>query len=994
MKPKAPFRSGFSLKKSLMTSFIIIILISLLSITGFFYNETSRQIDERFWQDINQTELLLKGSSDRITKGQMLWEATYKMPLMAVMNLVLEEYEQTGRNPSKMDIPGIIDRVNPDYRDRIDFILINKTGVAEYATDIDDLNLDFSLWGPFYQTITEMRMNDTFRLDRAVRGFDVTTPWKIFAYQPTRDHKYLVETIFNISDDYSAEREELSLHFLVNQAMEQHPDILKLDLIGSTGMITSNMDKIPVPADPKDAEIAMELYAIKGTRDFFDEKNHTLTRFFFIESGDEESPAHEYINHVAKMVYSTKDYHSEKALLSTLAISLLIISIILAFAFAFLLSRFIFSPVDSLLGDLDKITKGDLSHPIRPSRHIEINRINRAVSQMIESVRNSIYSLELSEKRYYSLFSNASDAIILWGKDGIVHANPAAFTLFAWDTEDEKHTRVPDIQAQSEVIRTLLDKKKLPGDEWDQEIEIKGRGRCILNIRLVKMVLDDAPMSLIQIRDITKERRMLEEIHRLADIVRNTQAGIMAGPIQSPDIANEAYARMHGCTQEEAIKDGFFGPIHPDYKDSVPIWLKVAEEKGNMTGEATRIRKDGTEFPALHNLTMVSNNHGSEYLILNIQDISDQIQVWKLTLEKETLADSVNLLSSILENLPDPTFVIDITGNVLAWNKSMKILTRMSEEEVKEGKVSLAEAIYKEKRPLLIDKIIKPELDITGYYSNFKEEDGIYSADIAYHKSRGGTRYMWILASPLYNSKGMMIGAIETIRDITELKEAHKKQSELTDKLMLLSSLTRHDIRNKVTVIDGFRYFAESESTEPKVKELLALQKNAIQDMGKLIEFSKAYQEIGIHEPSWQNVCELFERAVLQVSADLKQVCDIQQAEIYADNLIYQVFYNLAENSVRHGGNVTTISLHVDTSGDNPVIVFEDDGQGIADHEKEHVFLRGYGKNTGFGLFLIREILAITGISIVENGIYGQGVRFEMNIPVNNFRLVNDMKNS
>ena len=613
---------------------------------------------------------------------------------------------------------------------------------------------------------------------------------------------------------------------------------------------------------------------------------------------------------------------------------------------------------------------------------------------MIESVRNSIYSLELSEKRYYSLFSNASDAIILWGKDGIVHANPAAFTLFAWDTEDEKHTRVPDIQAQSEVIRTLLDKKKLPGDEWDQEIEIKGRGRCILNIRLVKMVLDDAPMSLIQIRDITKERRMLEEIHRLADIVRNTQAGIMAGPIQSPDIANEAYARMHGCTQEEAIKDGFFGPIHPDYKDSVPIWLKVAEEKGNMTGEATRIRKDGTEFPALHNLTMVSNNHGSEYLILNIQDISDQIQVWKLTLEKETLADSVNLLSSILENLPDPTFVIDITGNVLAWNKSMKILTRMSEEEVKEGKVSLAEAIYKEKRPLLIDKIIKPELDITGYYSNFKEEDGIYSADIAYHKSRGGTRYMWILASPLYNSKGMMIGAIETIRDITELKEAHKKQSELTDKLMLLSSLTRHDIRNKVTVIDGFRYFAESESTEPKVKELLALQKNAIQDMGKLIEFSKAYQDIGIHEPSWQNVCELFERAVQQASPDMKRVCDIPQAEIFADNLIYQVFYNLAENSVRHGGNVTTISLHIDTSGDSPIMVFEDDGQGIADREKEHVFLRGYGKNTGFGLFLIKEILAITGIGIVENGIYGQGVRFEMKIPGNNFRLTNDMENS
>ncbi len=67
--------------------------------------------------------------------------------------------------------------------------------------------------------------------------------------------------------------------------------------------------------------------------------------------------------------------------------------------------------------------------------------------------------------------------------------------------------------------------------------------------------------------------------------------------------------------------------------------------------------------------------------------------------------------------------------------------------------------------------------------------------------------------------------------------------------------------------------------------------------------------------------------------------------------------------------------------------MFEDDGQGISDNEKEQIFLRGYGKNTGLGLFLIREILAITGITIVENGIYGQGVRFEMTIPHEHFRF-------
>lgn len=988
MNIKKLLHSGFSLKKSLMASFIIIILISLLSITGIFYNETSRQIDERFFQELNQTELLLKGSSDRITKGQMLWEATYRKPLMVVTNQVLENYKQTSQSPSEMNLSEIINLVDPNYRDRIDFILINESGVAEYATNKNDLNLDFSQWGPFYQTITDMRMNDTFRLDRAVRGFDVENPWRIFAYQPTPDHKFLVETTYKIYDDYSKERNVLSLYNLVTQVKEQNPRVLELDLIGSTGMITSNMDEIPVPANPEDTEIVMELYSIKGNRNFVDEQNQSITRFFFIESGDDESPAHEYINHVAKMVYSTKEYQQEKRFLLILAIYLLIISIVLAFTFAYLLSRFIFSPVNSLLEDLDKITKGDLSHPIRPSRHLEINRISKAVSQMVDSVRNSIKSLESSEKRYFSLFSNASDGIILWGKDSIIHANPAAHILFGWAADDEEQSE----KSKSELIRTLLGKKVIPENEWELTVEIAGRGTCNLNIRLVRIVLDDIPMNLIQIRDITKETRMHEEIRRLADIVRNTQAGIIAGPVKNPDIVNKAYARMHGCTQDEVIKDGFFSQIHPDYKNVISAWIKTAEEKGNMTGEAIRIRKDGTEFPALHNLTMVTSDQSDHYLIMNVQDISDQIQVWKLTREKEILANSVDLLSSILENLPDSTFAIDISGNVLAWNKFMEILTGTSEKEMRAGEISPAQAIYQEKRPMLIDKIIKPELDISRYYSNVKDEDGIYSAEIIYYKSSGGTRYIWTVASPLYDSKGTLIGAIETIRDITELKEIHKKQSDLTEKLILLSSLNRHDIRNKITVIDGFRFFAENESTEPKVREILALQKKAIQDMRKLIEFSKTYQNIGIHEPAWHNIRELFERAVLQVSVDLILVCDIPPVEIYADDLIYQVFYNLADNSLRHGGNVTTIRLQIDTSGDVPRVIYEDDGQGVPDNEKEQIFLRGYGKNTGLGLFLIREILGITNISIIENGIYGRGVRFEIKIPGNHFRMIDDKK--
>ncbi len=983
MIPKILSRSGISLKRSLMALFIIIILISLISITGYYYNETSRQIDDRFQQDLNQTELVLKSASDRITKGQMLWEATYEKPLVAVTQLVLEEYERSSRTPSEMNFEAIINRTDPAYRDRIDIMLINASGVAEYSTNKNDLNLDFSDWGPFYQTITDMRMNDSFRLDRAVRGFDTDNPWRIFAYQPTPDHQYLIETTYRIYDDYSAERNELSYNTLVAEVLNQHPQVLALDLIGSTGMIISQLDEIPVPADSEDAQLAQEIYTSQGSRDFFDEKNQTLTRFFFIDSGDNESPASAYIDHVAKMVFSTRNYQHEKGHLLFLALSLLLISIVLAFILAYLLSRFIFSPVDTLLADLDEISNGNLNHQIRSSRHLEINRITDAVSRMVESIRNSIRSLELSEKRYFSLFSNASDAIILWNGDGVVHANPAAYTLFGWDENPGERTGL----FRNDTIRSLFSKKPDDEDEWDQRIEIPGRGICNLNIRQVRIVLDDIPMDLIQIRDTTVETRMHDEIHRLADIVRNTQAGIMAGPVQTPHIVNEAYARMHECTNEEALKDGFFGSIHPDYKEDIPVWIRIATERGHMTGEAIRIRKDGSEFPALHDMTIVMDEHHEPYLILSVQDISDQIKVWNLTLEKEALSDSLNLLSCILNSLPDPTFVIDTSGKVLAWNKAMMIFSGKSEEEIRAGMISHARAVYGEERPMLIDKIIRPDLDISAYYTNVMEENGIYSAEVIYHGQEGKIRYKWALAGPLYDSKGAMIGAIETIRDITDLKEAIQKQSELANKLMLLSSLTRHDIRNKVTVIDGFRFFADSESHDPKTKEILALQKNAIQDIGKLIDFSKAYQEIGIHEPAWHNVRELFERAVRQVSFDLKVESDIPSLEVYADALIYQVFYNLADNSLRHGDHVTTIRLHADKTDRACLLVFEDDGQGISDNEKEQIFLRGYGKNTGLGLFLIREILAITGITIVENGIYGQGVRFEMTIPHEHFRF-------
>ena len=110
--------------------------------------------------------------------------------------------------------------------------------------------------------------------------------------------------------------------------------------------------------------------------------------------------------------------------------------------------------------------------------------------------------------------------------------------------------------------------------------------------------------------------------------------------------------------------------------------------------------------------------------------------------------------------------------------------------------------------------------------------------------------------------------------------------------------------------------------------------------------------------------------------------------EIYADPLFVKVLINLLDNAVRHGGTrLTTIRFSYRKDGDFLVVTCADDGDGIEESEKTRLFTQGFGKNTGLGLFLVREILLITDITIRENGVPGTGARFEITVPPGGFRF-------
>ncbi|PWR69523.1 sensor histidine kinase, partial [Methanospirillum stamsii] len=108
---------------------------------------------------------------------------------------------------------------------------------------------------------------------------------------------------------------------------------------------------------------------------------------------------------------------------------------------------------------------------------------------------------------------------------------------------------------------------------------------------------------------------------------------------------------------------------------------------------------------------------------------------------------------------------------------------------------------------------------------------------------------------------------------------------------------------------------------------------------------------------------------------------NLENYSILADPMLEKVFFNLLDNSLRHGETVSKIRVFTRKNEDYLDVIWEDNGIGITEEDKDFIFERGFGKNTGLGMFLVREILSLTDITITENGKPGIGARFEISVP-------------
>ncbi len=228
----------------------------------------------------------------------------------------------------------------------------------------------------------------------------------------------------------------------------------------------------------------------------------------------------------------------------------------------------------------------------------------------------------------------------------------------------------------------------------------------------------------------------------------------------------------------------------------------------------------------------------------------------------------------------------------------------------------------------------------------------------------------------------------QLVKEIDERRQVENALHQINAKLNLVSSIARHDILNRLTVIYGIISLLQEGISDPTFSDYLKKAEESAIAIRRQIEFTGDYKNMGLEKADWQNVNDSVRQSCENV--DLKRVTlDVftNNLEIFADPWLKKVFFNLIDNTLRYAEHVTKITVSCHESEDGLDLLFEDNGIGIPFDEKEKIFERGYGKNIGYGLFMVREILAITELTIRETGEPGKGARYEIHVPKRYYRI-------
>lgn len=582
--------------------------------------------------------------------------------------------------------------------------------------------------------------------------------------------------------------------------------------------------------------------------------------------------------------------------------------------------------------------------------------------------------LKQSEEKYRLLFDNAPIGIGMISSSGrILEVNRYTETITGFTRDELIEKDLPDLYAPHKPHREILEPAENNGPVQGYEIWMMRRDGVSF-----PCLIDDFPVQtdtgythFITLRDITERRKAERELQESESFNRGLVENL-------PDYV-VVYNREGRILYANPACGEALG-YHPSEMVNMPVIEFLSEEDREMVKKTMDNRFQGHSHMVYEIGIYTRNREKRTVLVKGTQiwygnTVTILLLLVDITERKEmetTLRENEEKFISIFHETPDPILILDPSFRVIEVNRGFEnafgyIRQIVTGKNIGTLELGLDQSTLKE----LADGLISPG-QITHTEMNLKNRSGQpFIADVAITRISIRTQPCLLIA----------------VHDIDEISRAHRAIAEINRKLRLLSSITRHDILNRIMVTSYYSEIIRDTLPPGEIQKWFEAINQASSEIQTLIEFTGQYQEIGSSAPVWQVLSSILRtRQIQELTRGVHLTFSPDQYEIYADQMLVKVIYNLVENSIRHGTNLKTIRISMHEDQGDLVIWYEDDGGGIATGEKKKIFEKGFGKNTGLGLFLIQEILSITGISITETGEPGIGVRFEMRVPAGKFR--------
>ena len=595
-----------------------------------------------------------------------------------------------------------------------------------------------------------------------------------------------------------------------------------------------------------------------------------------------------------------------------------------------------------------------------------------------QSVGRDITNWKETEPVYEKIFGNVGVPLVILDEDmTIARINAECEKAIGYSrSETEGILKWPSLIAEEDRERMMeyhtrrrINPADVPGRYEFRFVHKSGE---IRDASLTVTIIPGTMKSLVSFRNISDLKETQTELEKteklMSQLLSQLPDYVILHEGETIIYVNREGARLMGKTPKEITGSSVLSFASPEYHELLKTNIALRYQGVDLkpypievtlpTGERRWLEVRSATLPEQEKNTTLSV----------LTDITDRRNA------EEALKESESRYRTIIENMQDLVYQADLSGRLIMMSPAGIKLTGYSPEELIGHDIgtNFYSDPYERKQFL---ELLRTDGKVTNYPLSLVDKNG----DIHY-----------VTASSQYftDIHGNVAGVEGILHDITDKKRAEDAVLLANRKLSLLTNITRHDINNQLGALMGYLSILNESLQDSPAYEYSQKAESIAERINAIIQFTKEYEEIGVKAPIWQLIRQVVHDAYIQ--AHLGPVIlknDIPEGiEVFADPLLIKIIYNLIDNAVRYGNTIRVIRFFIEKQGGELVLIGEDDGMGIGIDEKEKIFEKGYGKNTGLGLALCREILSMTDILITETGEYRKGARFEIRIPSNGWR--------